>query len=83
MEKKKGYSESLKLRMGKEKTAQVEKFGKSEAENLERVNAQDRRGQHSGERLLGGRKWLQLQERKTMKKAVIGSSVWVTPWVRG
>ena len=37
MEKKKGYSESFKLCMGEEKTAQVKKFGKSEARNLKRL----------------------------------------------
>ena len=60
---------SFKLCIGKEDSAQVKKFGKSDTQNLKRLNGKDRRGQYFGERRL-----LLRGVRKKFSSTLLGSS---------
>lgn len=63
MEKKKGYSESFKLCISKEKPAQEEKFGKSEVGKSEKNEWKGQeRAAFWGEEIALGRKWLKIRK---------------------
>lgn len=64
--------------MGKEKTAQVRKLGKSEKTEYRR----EERAAFWGEEIAFERKWLKLEER-TMKKILLVPWVVLHPWLGG